>query len=44
MTKHENNADISAKCCTLIWLMAKESISSFSHFPKKRFFKKIFIF
>ncbi|UJR27265.1 hypothetical protein I4U23_008560 [Adineta vaga] len=27
MTKHANNGDISAKCCTLIWLMAKDSIS-----------------
>ncbi|CAF0756570.1 unnamed protein product [Adineta ricciae] len=27
MTKHTNHGDISAKCCTLIWLMAKDSIS-----------------
>ncbi|CAF4289537.1 unnamed protein product, partial [Adineta steineri] len=26
MTKHANNADVSAKCCTLVWLMAKDSI------------------
>ncbi|CAF1184773.1 unnamed protein product [Rotaria sordida] len=28
MTKHEHNADISAKCCTLLWLMAKDSMTN----------------
>ncbi|CAF3400784.1 unnamed protein product [Rotaria socialis] len=27
MTKYENNADISARCCTLIWLMAKDAMT-----------------
>ncbi|CAF3433842.1 unnamed protein product [Rotaria sp. Silwood1] len=28
MTKHEENADVSAKCCTLLWLMAKDSMTN----------------
>ncbi|CAF3366248.1 unnamed protein product [Rotaria sp. Silwood1] len=28
MTKHEQNADVSAKCCTLLWLMAKDSMTN----------------
>lgn len=27
MSKHETHADISGKCCTLLWLMSKESMS-----------------